>query len=430
MDFIIPNKSKKSSSNSSSEQKISNNVFMLNDDSSSVDLKTNNYVKKKGRPTICFATMCKNEEHCIKETLENVAPYIDYWVVADNGSTDRTCEIVEDFFKEKGIPGELIHDEWHGFDINKTMLFNYCYKKADYILHLDADDLLVGDFSFTEDDAGCLQYFSWAKRGDNSSFKYKILLMFNNDYHWKFCGVAHTTIKCLDCNDNIPQYGYLTNKNFYMNSRDTGNRSSDPEKYYKDALKLTDQFFRTLVDDPDGLNARSIFYTAQSYYDSRRFEKAAEWYSLYTKIKHSWDEEVFESYIRLAEIFKILKKDSQYVINSYKKAMEIFTDRAEPYVYLASYYNHIKKFQEAYDILKKAQNINIMNAKQKYKLYVNEKAYGKYIYDELSVSCFWLGKYEESKKYIFEIINDPDFNIHKERIQKNLDYVNEKLENK
>ena len=57
------------------------------------------------KPTICFASMCKNEEHCIQETLESVYKYIDTWVVCDTGSTDRTCEIVTNFFKEKNIPG-------------------------------------------------------------------------------------------------------------------------------------------------------------------------------------------------------------------------------------------------------------------------------------------------------------------------------------
>ena len=57
--------------------------------------------------TLCFATMCKNEEHVIKNTLESVYKYIDYWIVCDTGSTDKTCQIVTDFFKEKNIPGEL-----------------------------------------------------------------------------------------------------------------------------------------------------------------------------------------------------------------------------------------------------------------------------------------------------------------------------------
>jgi glycosyltransferase involved in cell wall biosynthesis len=52
--------------------------------------------------------------------LDAVAPYIDYLVVADNGSTDRTLEIVQEFMDRTGISGEIVRDEWYGFDKNKT----------------------------------------------------------------------------------------------------------------------------------------------------------------------------------------------------------------------------------------------------------------------------------------------------------------------
>ena len=152
-------------------------------------------INTSNKPTICFATMCKNEEHCIQETLESVYKYIDTWVVCDTGSTDRTCEIVTNFFKEKNIPGTLDVDEWKGFDVNKTLLFDRCYKKAEYIMHVDADDLLMEDFTFTRGDAGKISYLINVKRG---SSVYKCLVLFNNYYKWRFCGVAHTTIKCLD----------------------------------------------------------------------------------------------------------------------------------------------------------------------------------------------------------------------------------------
>src|SRR5258708_39562065 len=95
------------------------------------------------RPSICFATMCKNEEHCIRQTLESVYKFIDTWVVCDTGSTDRTCEIVRDFFRERNIPGELFVDAWTGFDVNKTLMMSRAYNRSDYVMHLDADSTLV-----------------------------------------------------------------------------------------------------------------------------------------------------------------------------------------------------------------------------------------------------------------------------------------------
>jgi glycosyltransferase involved in cell wall biosynthesis len=374
--------------------------------------------------------MCKNEEHCIRETLESVYKYIDYWVVSDTGSTDKTCEIVESFFKEKGVPGMLFNDEWIGFDVNKTKLFNHCFKKADYILHLDADDLIQGYFSFINEDAGKLQYQCWAKRGEKSNFKYKISLMFYNHVHWKFCGVAHTTIKCIDeSTTDIVGLGDLTNKNFVMVSRDSGNRSADPEKYYKDALKLTEQFFDTLVDDPDGLNRRSAFYTAQSYHDCGDLKNSARWYSLYIELSDTWIEEVFESHLKLGSIFQILGGYSfKKIEREYLTAISIFPDRAEPYFYLGNFYNKNKEWTKGYDVLNNAQNISLSHAKKKYILFINEKAYEKYLLDELSVACFWLGKYREGKQILSRIINDKDFIEHQSRLEQNMNFFDEKIE--
>ena len=49
-------------------------------------------------------------------------------------------------FKEKDISGELFVDEWIGFGPNKTLMMERAKGKADYILHFDADDILMGDF--------------------------------------------------------------------------------------------------------------------------------------------------------------------------------------------------------------------------------------------------------------------------------------------
>ena len=60
-------------------------------------------------------------------------------------------------------------------------------------------------------------------------------------------------------------------------------------------------------------------------------------------------------------------------------------------------------------------------------LFVLKSAYGKYILDELSISCFWTNRLHEGKKYLLEIINDDDFLHHKDRLVKNLQHYNDRL---
>ena len=379
---------------------------------------------KKDGPTMCFATMCKNEEHCIQNTLESVYKYIDYWVVCDTGSTDRTCEIVEEFFKEKGIPGELHIDEWVGFDTNKTLMMSKAKDKADYVIHLDADDLLVGDFNFTNEDIGYDSYFIPVKRGVS---EWKARIIFNNRNTWKFCGVAHTTIKCLE----TPHISTkdLSGKGFYISGEGIGSRAFDPKKYFYDAEKLKKQFWDTLIDDPDELNTRSIFYAAQSYMDCNMIEEGLKWNKLYLKINGAWIEEKFEAQMRVSKCMMSLNYNIENIVEEMEKAMSIFPDRAEPLYSLGAYCNKIGEHNLAYKYLIRALPIDINKVKEKYILFVDEQCYGKYVYDELSVACFWTERYNEGLQHLLQIIDDETFSHHKERLLENRQHFRDRMDN-
>ena len=365
------------------------------------------------RPTLAFATMCKNEEHCIRQTLEAVSYYIDYLVVCDTGSTDRTVEIVKEFMEETGIPGEIRVDEWVGFDHNKNIMMQSVFNKSDYLLHLDADDILAGDFSFEAEDVGHDLYLMTLKRSQST---WKATVIYNNRVRWKFCGVAHTIIKCLD--KDYCTTGDLSNRGWII-ADGIGSRAFDPKKYFYDAEKLTKQFWDTLVNDPDGLNTRSVFYTAQSYGDYGMHEEALKWNSLYVKMKNTWIEEVFEAQMRISLSMMRLGYQPERIISEMYKAIEIFPDRAESYYDLGAYLNTVQRFEEAYNLLSKAKECSLTGVQEKYSLFINETKYGKYINDELSVSCYWLGKYEEGYDLLLSIMDDPDFSQHRERLLDN-----------
>ena len=378
-------------------------------------------VKKDG-PTMCFATMCKNEEHCIQNTLESVYKHIDYWIVCDTGSTDKTCEIIRKFFEEKGIPGELHIDEWVGFDHNKTLMMKRAKDKADYVLHLDADDLLINDLEFTKEDIGGDAYFMNVTRGD---LKWKAFIIFNNRLTWKFCGVAHTIIKCIEKEHYITKD--ITHKEAYISGEGIGSRAFDPNKFLYDAEKLKKQFFDTLFNDPDGLNTRSVFYTAQSYQDSGMHEEAIKWYRLYTKLNDSWIEEKFEAHMRISLCMMELNYNLKDIEMEMFKAINLEEDRAEPHYHLGLYCNQIGEYEKGYSYFKSSKSKDLDKIKQKYVLFIRENMYGDYNNDELSVSCFWTKRFEEGYQYLLEILNDERFSSSKDRLLTNQKHFQDRM---
>jgi glycosyltransferase involved in cell wall biosynthesis len=367
------------------------------------------------KPTICLATVCKNEEECIERLLESVHKFIDYWVIVDTGSTDRTCEIIEEYFKKKGLPGELHHDEWVSMGHNKTKMMAYAKDKADYLIHVDADDYMVGQVDREDLTEGNHAFFFTVLRGGT---KYKTWVVFDNRVTWRFIGVAHTLIRCVE----VPNFQTLdlSEKPYYMVSVLSGGaRSQDPEKYYKDALNIQKQFFDTLLDDPDDLNIRSVFYTAQSYFDCGRTEDALRWYRLYTKMSDGWIEEKFESHMRISRCMMLLGWDLGKIIDQMSIAIEMFPDRAEPLYHLGIYCNNAKEFDRAYKYLSQAKDKSLEEVQKKYSLFVDIHTYGDFVKDELSVACYWTGRYREGYKYLTEIIESKNSNLDMERILEN-----------
>jgi hypothetical protein len=377
-------------------------------------------------PTLCFITMCKNEENCIRQTLESVYKYIDYWIVCDTGSTDKTCEIVEGFFKEKNIPGELFIDEWKGFDKNKSLMFERAYKKTDYVLHLDADDCLIGNFDKKLLIDRHIDVFNFNYKRGISQFKTSSL--YNNHLKWIYVGVAHNLIKCIDKTSGVIFSDIFVNDDLYVDNNERGSRKLDPNKYLNDALKLKEQFFDTLYEDPYGLNNRTIFYTAQSYFDFNNFKEAYKWYNLYTKLKDNWIEEEFESNCRLGRCLIHLNEEKSKIIAQFEKAIKILPDRAEPYYMLGRYLNENSEHEKAYFYLSTARKQNFEEINKKYLLFVTKLNYGKYVNDELSVACYWTNRGSEGFKYLMEIIDDDEYINHKERLEKNKCYFITKYE--
>lgn len=138
------------------------------------------------------------------------------------------------------------------------------------------------------------------------------------------------------------------------------------------------------------------------------------------------NEQKYELYINIALAITARNVFNIEVCKYYDKAIKLFPDRGEAYFYCAIFNNKYQNYEVAFELLNCALKLSYSDALAKYPK-TPFSAYGKFLYDELAVSCYWLKKYTESRDLILEIIDDPLFKNERDRLQANLDFANKNI---
>ena len=314
------------------------------------------------KPSVCLNMIVKNESHIIESTLKNLLNYIhfDYWVICDTGSTDNTPTIIENFFRERGIFGEVVHHEWKDFAHNRSLALECAFNKTDYVFIFDADDSIHGTFSLpTPMNVDCYQLQF------GTGIKYIRPLLFTNRKRWRYRGVLHEFLEPIDTmNGTLTLVG-----NYYVESGRTGNRSMQPDKYYKDAIVLQNAYE---IEPPDKLKGRYAFYCAQSYRDAgpAYIDNSVEWYTKVLDFKNHWNQELYFSALQLGDLYK-RKNDMTQALFYYLKTVEYDSERMEGIVSAVQQFYH-------------AENHIIVNA-----LYHKFKNYSRQVIQKLFVNLYF-----------------------------------------
>ena len=69
--------------------------------------------------TICLNMIVKNETKNLERLFKSVHNVIDYYVIHDTGSTDGTPEMIKNLMNNYDISGEIFHEEWVNFGVNR-----------------------------------------------------------------------------------------------------------------------------------------------------------------------------------------------------------------------------------------------------------------------------------------------------------------------
>ena len=220
-------------------------------------------MKKEAK--ICLNAMVGNEEHCIERMLKSCYEYIDYWVIQCNGN-DNTQSIIEDFFKDKDIPGFTYNHEWDYPGINRDHTLQTALNAehgCDWILRMDADEQLEVDddfdwspinntnyecFNITARSAGSIYYRTWF-------WNAKLAWYFEHDRR-------HETVHLRGGAQHNP---FNLAPGFRHVITNDGVTWEDPNKFLVDAVELekTQVAGGKLLQDP-----YHFWYIGKSYYDA------------------------------------------------------------------------------------------------------------------------------------------------------------------
>jgi glycosyltransferase involved in cell wall biosynthesis len=324
---------------------------------------------------IVLNAMVGNEAPTIMRMLESVAPHIDYWVIQCNGKEDNTKQVIDEFFKEKNIPGFTYEIDWDYPGWNRDHTLQTCLKAdhgCDWVLRMDADERLHVDEDFdwsVLDDTSVDSYNLCAQNGD---LKYFRTWFWNAKRPWFFQhDKRHETI-------HLPEVG----ENFERRMMPIGFRhlvSQDgftwavPRKFLRDALELE---IDKVVGNKVLEDYYHLWYIAKSYSDcygnpdelpfgkmhSDEYARRSIWYyERFLHLTNDWDNsKTAKRQDEMSYFALIMMGQAHRFIGNVNKAVEHFylaeqfsPTRNEHLMHLCFYLEELNRLEEALNVVNK-----------------------------------------------------------------------------
>lgn len=301
--------------------------------------------------TISLCMIVKNEEATIERCLSSVAEAADEIVIVDTGSTDKTKEIAGKFTNK-------IYDFVWIDDFAAARNFAFSNATKDYILWLDADDvLLANDLQKllllkqgceTSVDSYTMNYNLSCDESGNvvSSLRRNRLVKRSRNFKW--IGAVH---EYLEVGGNI------------VNSDISVTHKKERNDTYDRNLII----YENRIAKGEDFSPRDLFYYANELNDHNMREKAAEYYQKFLNTGCGWVEDNISACGKLADCYDSLG-DVQNKMKYTYLSFNYDIPRAEFCCRLGYHFLGLKRYTQAIfwyklatDLQKPKDNLALLN---------------------------------------------------------------------
>lgn len=350
-------------------------------------------------PRLCLNMIVKNEAAILERCLASVAPHVACYVIADTGSTDGTQDLIRRFFAARGVPGEVVEFPFQNFEQARNRALDAARASRfefEYLLLTDADMELVVPRPPLGLGLSSPVYMLVQHAGQD--LEYANVRIVRRDVPARYVGVTH---EVLDVGQSPRR---VLDSARFIDHACGSNRAT---KFERDIALLTE----SLRSDPD--NARSVFYLANSYYNTQRYADAIGWYRRRIALA-GWREEVFYSHYRIALCLQALGRESEFV-TQVLETFEGFPTRAEPLCALATHFMTTKRYRLGHHFAQLGASI----PKPDNALFVETNVYAWRLIDVQAVCGYYIDRRGEALSINERLLNVAPPDQH-ERIRKNI----------
>ena len=272
----------------------------------------------------------KNEEDTLETCLTSVGSLVDEIIIVDTGSGDRTKEIAAGFT-------DKIYDFVWIDDFSAARNFSYAQATMEYILWLDADDIILPEDAFKlkklkesippDIDAVMMRYNTgFDPQGNVTFFCYRERLSKRNgNFKWKepvheYLDAGWRRITADICITHAKSHGRQNNRNILI--------------------------YENLLAQGEELSPRGMYYYARELKDHARYTDAIKYFRLFLDGEQGWVEDKISACGELAKCC-LSEKMPEEALLCMLRSFSYDTPRAEICCQIGYYFKGQRKYRQA-----------------------------------------------------------------------------------